>query len=553
MIEVIPMNICQENDYSFLTLSKAKKLLEINKMLTQSLQLEEVLKNLITAASELVTVTDTFMIYLYDEFTGKLQLSEAIGVEIEPLKKLVLSPGESITGKVFLEKKAKLFKSEQEIDTYMSNMSERNYQYYFEGVLRKKIKSAFCVPIIYQDTCLGVLMVDNFSQDGVFSRADLEVIQIIADQSAIALEHSRVYHNLLQKNEMLSNTISIHKKFYQYIIEGEGIGRILQLLESLIGSKVVHHETNSYHQNSNDYPIVRGHEILGVLELARPFETFPEFEQLIIEHACSAIALELTKDSALLEQEFQLRHEIFNQLLNGLTNYDQKRILHYLQWNEVNDLQCIIIEGSVKTLWDQNKLKDKQWLVLSIENMLKTICGNSFIVTNTFQLIVVLPDMKEYQLQQIINGIEAVAGKKKEILVGIGRKTSIPQFSISYNEAIQSIHYAKVTKASRIVEYAKLGMERLFHEIEPQRKEIFIQDKIGKLLKTDYVLVETLLCFINNNKNHKGTANELHIHGNTLYYRLKKIEEILQIDLNCEKEWVDIVIATQLYVASHKE
>lgn len=547
------MNICQESDSSFLTLSKAKKLLEINKMLTQSLQLEEVLKSLITAASDLVTVTDTFMIYLYDESTGKLKLSEAIGVEIEPLKKLVFSPGESITGKVFLEKKAKLFKSEQEIDLYMSNMSERNYQYYFEGVRRKKIKSAFCVPIIYQDTCLGVLMVDNFSQDGVFSRADLEVIQIIADQSAIALEHSRVYHNLLQKNEMLSNIISIHKKFYQYIIEGEGIGRILLLLENLIGSKVIHHETNIYRQNHNYYPIVRGHEILGVLELERPFETFPEFEQLVIEHACSAIALELTKDSALLEQEFHLRHEIFNQLLNGPTNYDLHRILHFLQWHEVSDIQCIIIEGTVKTLWNQNKLKDKQWFVLSIENMLKNICVNSFIVTNTFQLIVVLPDPKEYQLQQIFNRIEAVTGRDKEILIGIGRKTSIPQISISYNEAIQAINYAKVTKASRIVEYAKLGMERLFHEIEPQRKDIFIQDKLGKLLKTDFVLVETLLCFIDQNKNHKATANELHIHGNTLYYRLKKIEEILQIDLNNAKEWVDIVIATQLYVASHKE
>ncbi|MBD8027877.1 GAF domain-containing protein [Ureibacillus sp. Re31] len=64
------------------------------------------------------------------------------------------------------------------------------------------------------------MIVDNFNQDGIFSDADLEVIQIIADQSAIALEHSRVYQNLLQKNEMLSNTISIHKQFYQFIIDG---------------------------------------------------------------------------------------------------------------------------------------------------------------------------------------------------------------------------------------------------------------------------------------------------------------------------------------------
>ncbi|MFP7200491.1 helix-turn-helix domain-containing protein [Lysinibacillus halotolerans] len=541
------------NHNSYLTLPKAKKLLEINKMLTQSLKLEEVLKNLITAASELVQVTDTFMIYLYDELTGKLKIAEAIGVEIEPLKRIEFAPGESITGKVFLEKKAKLFKSEQEIDFYMSNMSEENYQFYYEGVRRQKIKSAFCVPILYQDSCLGVLIVDNFNQDGIFSDADLEVIQIIADQSAIALEHSRVYQNLLQKNEMLSNTISIHKKFYQFIIDGEGIGQILLLLETLIGSKVVHRETNLYHEDSNYYPIVRSHEILGVLELERPFETFPEFEQLIIEHACSAIALELTKNSALLEQEFHFRQEIFNQLLHDLTSSDLKRILTYLQWNEVSDIQCIIIEGSANTLWDRNKLTDKQWLVLSFENMLKSICTNSFIVANAFQLIVVLPDLKGDQLSQIINEIEMIVGKEKQVLIGIGRKTSIQQIAISYHEAIQSINYAKTTKQSHIVEYAKLGMERLFHDLEPQRIEIFIQDKIGKLLKTDFLLVDTLLCFINQNKNHKETAKALHIHGNTLYYRLRKIEDILQIDLNDEKEWVDLVIAVQLYVASHKK
>lgn len=538
---------------SYLTLPKAKKLLEINKMLTQSLKLEEVLKNLITAASELVQVTDTFMIYLYDELTGKLRIAEAIGVEIEPLKRIEFAPGESITGKVFLEKKSKLFKSEQEIDFYMSNMSEENYQFYYEGVRRQKIKSAFCVPILYQDSCLGVLIVDNFNQDGIFSDADLEVIQIIADQSAIALEHSRVYQNLLQKNEMLSNTISIHKKFYQFIIDGEGIGQILLLLETLIGSKVVHRETNLYHEDSNYYPIVRSHEILGVLELERPFETFSEFEQLIIEHACSAIALELTKNSALLEQEFHFRQEIFNQLLHDLTNSDLKRILTYLQWNEVSDIQCIIIEGSANPLWDRNKLTDKQWLVLSFENMLKSICTNSFIVANAFQLIVVLPDLKDDQLNQIINEIEMIAGKEKQVLIGIGRKSSIQQIAISYHEAIQSINYAKTTKQSHIVEYAKLGMERLFHDLEPQRIEIFIQDKIGKLLKTDFLLVDTLLCFINQNKNHKETAKGLHIHGNTLYYRLRKIEDILQIDLNDEKEWVDLVIAVQLYVASHKK
>lgn len=95
----------QQIETSYLDLHKAKKLLEINKLLTQSLHLQDVLQNLITAASELVNITDTFIIYLYDENTGKLKFEEGKGVDVESLRKLSLDPGESITGQVFTKRR----------------------------------------------------------------------------------------------------------------------------------------------------------------------------------------------------------------------------------------------------------------------------------------------------------------------------------------------------------------------------------------------------------------------------------------------------------------
>ncbi len=541
----------QQIETSYLDLHKAKKLLEINKLLTQSLNLEDVLQNLITAASELVNITDTFIIYLYDEKAGKLKFEEGKGVDVESLKKLALDPGESITGQVFTKKKAILFNSEQEIDESMSTMSPENYHYYLKGVYGRKIKSAFCVPIVYKDHCFGVLIVDNFNHHGLFSMSDMEVIKIIADQSAIAIEHSRVYNNLLKKNQLLTDSISIHKKFYQVIIEGYGIKSIIPLLEDLIQSRVIYHETNLFQRNDRYFPIVRGQEILGVLELEKPFAAFVESEQIIIEHASLAMALEITKDSALLEQELHFRNEVFNQLLNEVQHYDVGRIMQYLKWNQINDIQCLVVESAVDSLWKNNKVKEKQWLVLSIEKMLNNICNKSFVVTHTFQLIILLPGVTDNVLKKIIHEVESILGKQK-ILVGIGRKTSLQQLATSYQEALRSISYAKTYKATNIIEYSKLGMERLFHEMEQHTIDMYIQDKIGKLLDSDASLLETLLCFITKNKNHKETAAELHIHGNTLYYRLKKIEEILQFSLNNEKEWVDLMIATQLYVVKHK-
>ncbi|WP_316569183.1 helix-turn-helix domain-containing protein [Neobacillus sp. YIM B06451] len=536
----------------FLDSHKAMKLLEINKLLTKSLHLHEVLQNLITAASELVSTTDTFIIYLFDESTQRLKFVEGKGVDAEALQEIAFSPGESITGRVFSEKQAILFKSEQEIDDFMCTMSPDNYRAYLKGVYGRKIKSAFCVPIIYNDCCFGVLVVDSFNHDGLFSMEDMEVIKIIADQSAIAIEHSRVYNDLLMQHKLLMDSISIHKKFYQLIIDGNGIESILSLLEELIQSSVIYHETSIYEKRERYFPIIRNQEILGVLELEKPFAEFHENEQMIIENASLTMALEITKDSALIEQELHFRNEVFNQLINEQNQYDVNRLLHYLKWERTNDIQCVIIEGADKPLWENNKIKEKQWIVLSIQKLLDSFCKNSFVVTHTYQLILLIPGgVTEDVVKQLLNEMDRILSGRN-ILIGIGRQTTIPQLATSYQEALRSISFGKTSKASNVIEYSKLGMERLFHEIEQQTIDMYIHDKIGKLLEADPVLLHTLLCFIRNNKNHKDTAAEMHIHGNTLYYRLKKIEDVLQLSLNNEKEWVDLMIATQLYVVTHK-
>ena len=135
-------------DETYMDIRKAKKLFEINKMLTKSLKIEEILQNVIKAAIELIGVSGVFIIYLYDEKTNTLRFAEGQGVDEDAFRKIAFAPGESISGKVFEERKSKLFTSEEEIDASMNNMSEENYQHYFKGVHERKIKSAFVVPII---------------------------------------------------------------------------------------------------------------------------------------------------------------------------------------------------------------------------------------------------------------------------------------------------------------------------------------------------------------------------------------------------------------------
>ncbi|MEC5424334.1 helix-turn-helix domain-containing protein [Virgibacillus sp. C22-A2] len=542
------------NDHrNLVDINKAKKLLEINKMLTQSLKIDEVLRNVIVAANDLIDISDTLIIYLYDESANRLRLADGEGIRREMLENIAFSPGESIAGKVFVDKKSKLFISEEEIDSYMRDMSEANYHYYFEGVYRRKIKSAFCVPILTKDRCLGVLVVNNFKQDGVFTKEDIQVIEIVADQSAIAIDNSSMYHSLKEKNNLLTQSMDIHNQFYKMIIEGGGVERVIRLLESIIHSKVTHHSTAFYEDKDTLFPIVRGKEVLGILELEKSFYLFSPMDQIAIKHASLTLALELVKNNAIHEKELHFRSEVFNQLLEGLSNDDLDRALTYIQWKEDWILQCIIIEGENGPLWEQEKLTDKEWFIRSIEQIVTSIGIYSVVFTRAFQVIIIVPTIQENVVHKIIKSINAKWGAKKQLLFGIGRETTIRNLSLTYKEALRSVAFAKSNKDSTVVEYAKLGIERLLHEVDPATIEMFMHDKLSELFKMGSSFMDTLKCFIEQNKNHKKTAEVLHVHPNTLYYRLKKLEEVLQIDINNEKQWLDLVIAMKLFMASNKK
>jgi len=526
---------------------KMNKLLDINKMLTASLQLNEILQNVIIAASELIEVSDVLIIYLYDETSNTLYLAEGKGIDKAALQQIAFAPGESIAGKIFADKQSKLFASEAEIDYYMKNMTEENYRHYFAGVHEQKIKSAFGVPIINQDTCYGVVIVDNFRVDGVFTEEDRQIIERIADQSAIAIDHAYLYQATKEKNELLRKSISIHNQFYQFIIEGRGIDHVLQLLEKIIHSKVTF--MTDVQTGETIFPIVRGQEALGYLQLERRVADFTNIDQIAIEQASLAIGLELIKNNALFEKEIQFREAVFNQLTASISERDLQQAISYIGWEKDWQVQSLVLEGRETPLWNIDQIIDKERFIQAIEKLAQNMGIKPLIFTRAMQLVIILPIFRSGVLQQFINEIGQTS-KDKQIYYGIGRATSIKHLTISFEEALRSIGYAKQHQVEQ-VEYSMLGLERLLHEVKDDTLTLFMQDKLNPLLPLDSVLLTTIQTFIATNKNHKQTAAQLHIHPNTLYYRLKKMEQTLEVDFDNEKEWIDFVIALQIYVSHH--
>lgn len=133
------------------------------------------------------------------------------------------------------------------------------------------------------------------------------------------------------------------------------------------------------------------------------------------------------------------------------------------------------------------------------------------------------------------------------IAIGIGREVSIQELSQSYREATEAAAYCKKLKGKTYVTYSELGAERLWLNTDQNLLDKFVSDKLGALFKMEKEYRETLQTFITENKSHKKTAELLHIHPNTLTYRLRKVESNLGIDLNKNEDWINMVLAFQIY------
>lgn len=69
-----------------------------------------------------------------------------------------------------------------------------------KSILGLKLKSIICVPLIVKGKAIGVLYLDNTKKKGVFSERDLGMVEVMAEQAAIAIENARLIEELKLKS-----------------------------------------------------------------------------------------------------------------------------------------------------------------------------------------------------------------------------------------------------------------------------------------------------------------------------------------------------------------
>jgi signal transduction histidine kinase len=158
-------------------------------------ELDDLLTVLLPRIREILGA-DTCAVLLQDEDAEELVARAAVGIEEEVERGVRIPLGRGFAGRVAAERRPMILDDVDRADI-------------FNPILREKgIKSMLGVPLLAHDNAIGVLHVGTLVRRE-FTHADSELLQLVAERVALAIERARVHEELLLLDELRSNFVAI--------------------------------------------------------------------------------------------------------------------------------------------------------------------------------------------------------------------------------------------------------------------------------------------------------------------------------------------------------
>jgi K+-sensing histidine kinase KdpD len=168
-------------------------LAEVAKTLVAPLDLPDLLDAVMRTIVRTLEQADIGAIMLWDQPSGVFRPAAAFGYDLAILKEIGLRAGESITGKVYDEGRARLLSSPDEVGQAMADMRPFNRAVMSRSIGRETIPlSAIAAPVTAGDHRYGVLVIEALQPHRQFTQEDLSFVQMLADLMALAIDRDRL-------------------------------------------------------------------------------------------------------------------------------------------------------------------------------------------------------------------------------------------------------------------------------------------------------------------------------------------------------------------------
>ena len=358
--------------------------------------------------------------------------------------------------------------------------------------------------------------------------------------------------------------------FYNYLNDRKIVNQ--RIRKSLCGEKI-NLKRCVYSWQGNKYKeleVKLGKEgnVLGILAiiLENDKNLADEYCHAVMQ-AVYALSLKLHQNNLIQKLARKCSNELIEDILQDRIN-NKKELIKRSElagWDLTVSYQLFVLRYEVKHSENSKKnnkrslytyeLEEK--IINSLHRIIRTTISRKYIIFSYDNDILLLINYSK-PAQERYKDIETIFSRLKErfdvLKLYIGAGCYIEEctdISRSYKQGLYTLDFLATTNQSEeYFFYENLGSLKLLWQIEKDILRDFAYEYLNPILEYDFQndnnFLETLGVFLQENNNFQEAAKRLHLHPNTIRYRIDKIQKMLDCDIKIFDNQVNLILAYKI-------
>jgi purine catabolism regulator len=281
-------------------------------------------------------------------------------------------------------------------------------------------------------------------------------------------------------------------------------------------------------------PILVQGSIAGFLSLLGSEGELGELHRLAVGRAAHACAIELVRARAAREARDEVEDELLDVLTAGRPGTHQAARERAKRKGFDLDAPYVLISAGASNSALAKKIRSAWDRVLSTMRVPALVRERGDITIALVSLAGRRSSDPKGVIEPLHRAARSAVGGTAALGYGAVR-SGAAEVAAAAREAEQALSMGRrLFGADSATAFADLGLYRLLYALQPLPElRAFADDVLGRLRGRDRggVLKQTLNAYLATNGSPTEAADRLHLHRNTVLYRLGRIEDLLQVDL----------------------
>lgn len=311
-------------------------------------------------------------------------------------------------------------------------------------------------------------------------------------------------------------------------------------------------------------PILVGDDVPAYLMTFGSDRQGDDMSLLVTEHAATICGVILGRERIVAAAARQVRDDLFEGLLigGGRDNGEVARWARHLGYDATREHRVLAVTfeaaGPARPAGAATALRNR--VAAAIDHFFTNRVPGAITSVREDEVVVVIPEPTDQHPSAEAGRLAAGCQARMRdtfpeavVTIGIGGICRDPaDIARSYGQARRTIDAVqRLGRQGQVVAFEDLGVHRLLLQV-PDLAELrsFAVEILGKLSAQEHQrgaeLLTTLACYFRENSSPQRTARSLHVHPNTVAYRIRRIQEITGIQLDNYRDRLMAQVALEI-------